>query len=188
MPGKILLRHPKRNNRQVETRFIEPKPHSDNHVSYDVAPTPVQNKRAVLVAYTSKTARVTFEVFVLAGIFCSSLGHVNEKPSGTELRPSSYLRRVSNGVSQIANSLDQLHLVISIHFLSQLVDGDVDQIVVRFIVGTPNRMNERVSGNDLARAPHQGFQQSKLCLAQGNLLACSRSIVRGRVQDQIAHP
>ena len=32
MPGKILLRHPKRNNRQVETRFIEPKPHSDNHL------------------------------------------------------------------------------------------------------------------------------------------------------------
>ena len=103
------------------------------------------------------------------------------------MRPSSYPRRVSNGVSQIANSLDQLYLVISIHFFPQLVDGDIDQIVVRFILGTPNRMSERVSGNDLARASRQAFQQSKLRPAQGNLLACAGSIVRGRVQDQIAH-
>jgi hypothetical protein len=67
------------------------------------------------VAYTSNTARVTFEVFVLSGIFCSPLDRVNEKPSGAELRPSSYLRRVSNGVSQIANSLDQLHLPVLVY-------------------------------------------------------------------------
>jgi len=78
--------------------------------------------------------------------------------------------------------------VISFHFFAQLIDTDVDQIIVHVAVGIPNRMKECGSGDDPTGAPHQEFQQTKVRPAQGDLLACTRNIVSGQVQDQIAYP
>jgi hypothetical protein len=103
--------------------------------------------------------------------------------SRAEQEAFSFHDRTSNSVSSPADGLDQLHFVVSIHFAPQEADKGVDRIFFHVVIGVPHRIDNRVSFNNPASTPHQEFQQSGLCLAQGNFLAGASCLVRARVQD-----
>ena len=90
-------------------------------------------------------------------------------------------------ISYATHCLDQLALLSEVDLLSQMPDEGVHRIGFNFLLESPHALDNRGSGNGVARAPHQEFEYTvfRSCEVQSNTGA--PYLVRCWVEQQIVH-